>query len=172
MVEDVYVAVGSNINPQDNISRALLALKTYFPINAVSNFYKTPALDRPSQADFINGVVRIQTGRSPREIKFDVLRNIEACLGRIRCADKYAPRTIDLDMILYGTEVIDEPDLRLPDPSIRLYPFVAVPLLELDPELILPDTQTSLSAEPVARPAADTLLLPEFTESLRRLILA
>ena len=75
-------------------------------------------------------------------------------------------------MILYGTEVIDEPDLRLPDPSIRLYPFVAVPLLELDPELILPDTQTLLSAEPVARPAADTLLLPEFTESLRRLILA
>jgi dihydroneopterin aldolase/2-amino-4-hydroxy-6-hydroxymethyldihydropteridine diphosphokinase len=105
-------------------------------------------------------------------LKFDVLRKIESQLGRIRTSDKFAPRTIDLDMILYGTLVIDEADIKIPDPSIRLYPFVAVPLLELAPKLILPDTHTPLADEPVAKLNTALHLLPEFTEYLRQIFLA
>lgn len=168
---DAFVAVGSNIDPQANIPRALSILKTYLSITAVSSFYRTTAVDRPDQPDFANGVVRIQTARPPGEVKFDVLRRIEGQLGRIRSTDKYAARTIDLDLILYGTVVIDKPDLHLPDPSIRIYPFVAIPLLELACDLVLPDTRTPLSDEPIVKAGADMHLMPEFTESLRRLML-
>jgi 2-amino-4-hydroxy-6-hydroxymethyldihydropteridine diphosphokinase len=169
---DVFVAVGSNIDPQDSISSALLVLKTHVKIEAISNFYKTPAIGRPDQPDFLNGVIRIQTQLKPRELKFNVLRNIESFLGRVRSDDKYAPRIIDLDIILYGDLVIAEPDLRIPDPAIRAHHFVAIPLLELAPDLILPDTSTRLAAEPVLKRTTRLRLQSEFTTRLRRLILA
>jgi 2-amino-4-hydroxy-6-hydroxymethyldihydropteridine diphosphokinase len=169
---DAFVAVGSNIDPQENVRRALTILKTYVSITAVSTFYRTAAVDRPDQPDFINGVVGIRTARSPREVKFDVLRRIESQLGRVRSADKYAARTIDLDLVLYGAMVVDQPDLHLPDASIRRYPFVAVPLVELACDLVLPDTRTPLSDEPVIKAGADMQTMPEFTQSLRGLVLS
>jgi 2-amino-4-hydroxy-6-hydroxymethyldihydropteridine diphosphokinase len=170
MAVDAFVAVGSNIDPQANVPRALALLKTYVSVTAVSTFYRTAAVNRPDQPDFANGVVKIQTTRPPREVKFDVLRRIEDQLGRVRSADKYAARTIDLDLILYGTMVIDKPDLHLPDPSIHTYPFVAIPLLELACDLVLPDTRTPLSNEPVVKTGADMHSMPEFTESLQHLV--
>lgn len=169
---DAYIAVGSNIEPQENIIRALLDLKIIQPITAVSNFYKTSAVGRPGQPDFFNGIIKIQSALDPRRLKFNVLRKIENQLGRIRTSDKFAPRTIDLDIILYGTQIINEADIKIPDPSIRLYPFVAVPLLELAPKLSLPDTNTPLADEPVAKLKTALSLLPEFTDRLRQLILA
>jgi 2-amino-4-hydroxy-6-hydroxymethyldihydropteridine diphosphokinase len=169
MAEEAYVAIGSNIEPQDNILQSLLMLKSYVTIAAVSNFYRTSPVGRPEQPDFINCVVKIRTDRSPRELKFEVLRKIEEKLGRVRSEDKFAPRTIDLDIILYGTTVLDEPGLCLPDPSIRRYPFVAVPLAELAPELILPDTQTPLADEPATKLKTGLHFESEFTELLRRL---
>ncbi len=74
-------------------------------------------------------------------------------------------------MILYGTSVINEPDLKIPDPAIHSYPFVAVPLLELAPDLTLPDTGKKLADEPVIKKAADLNLQPDFTNYLRRLVL-
>jgi 2-amino-4-hydroxy-6-hydroxymethyldihydropteridine diphosphokinase len=172
MVEDAYVAVGSNIEPEDNIPRALLMLKTHVTISAISNFYRTSPVGGRKQPDFINGVLRIQTDKSPRQLKFDILRKIEDKIGRIRSEDKFTARTIDLDMILYGMTVLDELGLCLPDPSIRRYPFVAAPLLELSPEMILPDTQTPLANVPVAKLTTGLHLEAEFTDRLRRLILA
>lgn len=69
----------------------------------------------------------------------------------MRSVDKFAPRTIDLDLILYGTSVINGPDLRLPDPSFYTYSFVAVPFLELAPDIVMPDTGKQLSTEPVTK---------------------
>jgi 2-amino-4-hydroxy-6-hydroxymethyldihydropteridine diphosphokinase len=169
MAEGAYVAVGSNIEPMDNIPRALLMLKTHVAISAISNFYRTSPVGGGNQPYFINGVVKIRTDRSPRELKFEVLRKIEEKLGRVRSEDKFAPRTIDLDMILYGMTVLDEPGLCLPDPSIRLYPFVAIPLAEVAPELILPDTKTSLADEPVIKLKSGLHLETEFTDRLRHL---
>jgi 2-amino-4-hydroxy-6-hydroxymethyldihydropteridine diphosphokinase len=169
MAEDVFIAIGSNINPQDNISNAVAALKTYVTIAAVSNFYKTPAAGRSQQPDFLNGVIKIQTDLKPRRLKFDILRPIENQLGRVRCPDRNASRTIDLDMILYDLLVINAPDFRIPDPAVRLYSFVAVPLLELAGQLILPDTHTPLANEPAAKSASGLHPEPEFTDRLRRL---
>jgi dihydroneopterin aldolase/2-amino-4-hydroxy-6-hydroxymethyldihydropteridine diphosphokinase len=169
MVEDAYVAVGSNIEPENNIPHALLELKTHVIISAISNFYRTSPVGRRNQPDFINGALKIHTDRSPRELKYDILRKIEEKLGRVRSDDKFAPRTIDLDLILYGGLVIDEPGLCLPDPSIRLYPFVAIPLTEVAPELILPDTKTPLADEPIVKLKSDLLIEAEFTDRLRHL---
>ena len=167
---DAFIAVGSNINPQDNIHRALTMLSKQLSIAAISNFYKTAAAGTSGQPDYLNGIVKIKTAHKPREIKFDILRQIEARLGRVRSADKFAPRTVDLDLILYAASVIDEPDLHLPDPSIHAYPFVAVPLLELAPDLILPDTRTPLSQEPVTTLTPGLHFQRDFTDTLRRLI--
>jgi 7,8-dihydro-6-hydroxymethylpterin-pyrophosphokinase len=71
-------------------------------------------------------------------LKFEVLRRIEAALGRRRGPDKYAPRPIDLDLLLYGDSVVEEPDLVLPDPDLRTRPFLAAALQELAPGLIEP----------------------------------
>jgi 2-amino-4-hydroxy-6-hydroxymethyldihydropteridine diphosphokinase len=157
---DAYIAVGSNIEPQENIPRALLELKTSQHIIAVSNFYKSTAVGRTNQPDFYNGVVKIQTPISPRQLKFDILREIENHLGRVRTSDKNAPRTIDLDLIIYGTLIIDELDIKIPDPAINIYPFVAVPLLELAPNMTLP----------CAKQKNNLHLLAEFTDRLKSLI--
>ncbi len=169
MAFDAFIAVGSNIHPEENVSQALGLLKARVSITAVSTFYRTAAVGRREAPDFINGVIEIRTARPPREVKFDVLRKIEAGLGRVRTADKYAPRPIDLDLILYGTMVVDTPDLHLPDATIRTYPFVAMPLLELACDLILPDTQTPLSDEPILKSGAEMKPLLDLTDSLRRL---
>jgi 2-amino-4-hydroxy-6-hydroxymethyldihydropteridine diphosphokinase len=167
MLEDVYIAVGSNIKPQDNISQSLLMLKSYVTIAAKSNFYRTSPVGGRKQPYFLNGVVKIRTDLDPRQLKFEVLRKIEEKLGRVRSEDKFAPRTIDLDVILYGAIVLDEPDFHLPDPSIHSYSFVAVPLLELAPGMILPDTKTPLADEPAAKLKTGLHLETGFTERLR-----
>lgn len=144
-----YVAVGSNIQPEANIPAALDKLRRAARVTASSTFYRTAALDRPGDPDFLNGVWQIETDLSPHALKFDVLRRIEEELGRKRSADKYAPRTIDLDLIVYDNAAIAEPDLRVPDPDIRTRPFIALPLLELSPEVVLADTGERLAALPV-----------------------
>jgi len=144
-VVDAFVSVGANIDPERNVVEALRLLGRSVRITGVSTFYRTKAVGRPEQQDFLNGVWTVATNLSPRSLKFDVLRDIERRLGRIRTADKYAARTIDLDVILHGDAVIDEPDLHIPDPDIRTRAFVALPLLELAPDLRLPDTGEALA---------------------------
>ena len=134
---------------------------------ASSTFYRTAPLGRPEQPPFVNGVWRIQTTIEPRPLKFHVLRGIEAALGRVRTEDRYAPRTIDLDVVLYGDAVVEEPGLVLPDPDVRERPFIALPLLELAPDLVLPDTGEQLSAVCPAQRPPDMQPLCELTQTLR-----
>ncbi len=94
-----------------------------------------------------------------------MLRPIEAALGRVRGRDKCAARTIDLDVALYGDEVID-----VPAPDMRERPFLAVPLLELAPDLRLPDTGERLAGLPVARRANELTPTCELSAKLRRMI--
>lgn len=146
----VYIGIGSNIEPERNIPRALDLLARKTDLVAVSPFYRSAALNRPEQPPFLNGACCVATTLSPRALKTDVLRAIEATLGRVRCEDKYAARSIDLDILLYGKEVCDEENLKIPDPDIRTRPFVAVPLLALSPDAVLPDTGERLADLPVA----------------------
>ena len=150
-----YIAVGSNIGPEKNVPAAIDLLREKVEVVAVSRFYRTKALHRPEQADYRNGVVAVRTSMTPRELRDEVLRPIEAALDRKRSVDKYAPRTMDLDLILFGDEVVRETGLTLPDDDLRARPFVAVPLLELAPELVLPDDGARLADLPAAQMTED-----------------
>jgi len=133
-----FIGVGSNIAPEENIREALCRLAQSVRLVSISTFYREPAIDRPEEPDFYNGVVAIDTDLPPVTMKWKVLRPIEAALSRRRSADKYAMRTIDLDLLLYDDCVLSSSELSLPDPNILKRAFVAIPLCELAPALVLP----------------------------------
>jgi len=139
----VFVSVGSNIDPETNVGRAIRLLQPELGVRAISTFYRTPALKRSADPPFVNGVVEVGDALGPLEVK-KRLRQIEQSLGRQRTADRYAPRTVDLDLIIYGDEVISSGELTLPHPDIMERPFVAIPLLELAADLVLPDSRKPL----------------------------
>ncbi len=168
---EAFIAIGSNIEPETNITKALIYLKKFAKIRAVSNFFMSPAADRPEQPDFLNGVVKIETVLPPKILKFTILRRIEVELGRTRQGDKYASRTIDLDLILYGNLVLNEPELKLPDPYIRGRNFITVPLLELAPNIIIPDDNKPLAPEPAAQIMDGLVLQNKFSKDLRKTLL-
>jgi 2-amino-4-hydroxy-6-hydroxymethyldihydropteridine diphosphokinase len=162
-----YVGVGSNVHPHENIPRALAMLSEQARIEAISPFYGSAALARPGDPPFLNGVVRVVTALEARALKFDVLRGIEAALGRTRTDDAYAPRTIDLDILLFDDAIIDEPGLRVPDPDLERRAFLARPLLDLDPGVRIPGAGGALADAPCL--AQPDRLTPEatFTDQLR-----
>ena len=165
-----FVAVGANIEPEHHIEAALRGLMGMVDVHETSTFYRTTPLLDPRQPDFLNGVWRIETELGPRDLKYDILRGIERDLGRERSGNRYAPRVIDLDLILWGDAVIDEPDLKIPDPDIYTRPFVAVPLAELSPELELPDTKSTVSDLESAKRHDGLEALEAFTAHLKRCI--
>jgi len=105
---------------------------------------------------------------APRDLKFGLLRRIEADLGRVRTADKYAARTIDLDILLYGDRIIDQPDLKVPDPDLRERAFLIVPLAELAPDVVLPDDGRAAAEAARGVDGAGLVADIEFSERLRR----
>ncbi len=135
-------------------------------IRAISTFYLTPALKRPADPPFVNGVVEVGDDLGPLEVK-ERLRQIEQALGRERTADRFAPRTVDLDLIIYGDEVISSDELTLPHPDVVERPFVAIPLLELAPDLILPDSRRSLRSVVSSLAPYPMQPLGELTRQLR-----
>lgn len=125
-----FVSVGSNVEPERNIVRALKALRDATRVSSSSTFYRTEPIGCPDQPSFINGVWRIDTTRSPKRIREELLAPVEQRLGRVRTADKFAPRTIDLDLILYNDLALEDGVLCLPHPDL-VRSFVCVPIREL-----------------------------------------
>lgn len=135
---EAFIGLGSNVGDRlAFLTRAIEELKALGPLR-VSRIYETSALG-PPQADFLNAVAAIETSLSPREL-FEALKRIELTLGRIPRA-RWGPREIDLDLLLYGDEQIDEPDLKVPHPEMSKRAFVLVPLVELAPDAFLPNGQ-------------------------------
>jgi 2-amino-4-hydroxy-6-hydroxymethyldihydropteridine diphosphokinase len=167
---DAYVGVGSNIAPEVNLPKALEYLQHHVEVVTVSTVYRTVPIGRPEQPDYLNAVWHIRTDISPREVKFKVLRNIESSLGRIRTQDRYSSRTIDLDLLLYGDQVIHEVDLVIPDPDIRERPFITIPLFELNPTLVLPDTKEALKNIASTLNSEELEPVTELTNSLKRMV--
>jgi dihydroneopterin aldolase/2-amino-4-hydroxy-6-hydroxymethyldihydropteridine diphosphokinase len=169
-----FIAVGSNIEPQKNIAAALVALAKETNFVSSSTFYRTEPIGRPEQPPFINGVWQVGTTMQPEQIKSDLLCPIEAMLGRQRTADKFAPRTIDLDLVLYDDLVRNDADLKLPHPDI-VRPFVHGPIRELL-ERDSSDLDAGLKSRIVILLPGDipnTQLgqaLPEFTQRLLALL--
>jgi dihydroneopterin aldolase/2-amino-4-hydroxy-6-hydroxymethyldihydropteridine diphosphokinase len=163
--------VGSNIGPDGNIREALRRLAKSARLVSISTFYREPAIGRPEEPEFYNGVVAVDTDLPPDMLKWRVLRAIEAALGRQRGVDRYASRTIDLDLLLYGDSVLSGSELTLPDPDILKRPFIAIPLYEIAPDLVLPDVRVPIRQ--VAEQFSTKTMQPldKLTRSLRNELL-
>jgi 2-amino-4-hydroxy-6-hydroxymethyldihydropteridine diphosphokinase len=137
-----YVGLGANLDDREaTIRRAVerLGAEPRIEVVAVSTLRETEPVGYADQPSFLNGALAIETGLSPRDL-LDRLLAVERELGRVREAGpRYGPRTIDLDLLLYGDVVVDEPGLAVPHPRLAERRFALEPLHELDPSLRLPD---------------------------------
>jgi 2-amino-4-hydroxy-6-hydroxymethyldihydropteridine diphosphokinase len=104
---------------------------------ARSSLRETDPVGVVDQPQFLNGAAAVDTELTPRAL-LEALLTIERRLGRVRDGTRWGPRIVDLDLLLYGDEVVDEPGLRVPHPRLRERRFALEPLLELDPELVVP----------------------------------
>ncbi len=134
------IGVGSNLGDREQtIGRAveLLRHSESVTIVSVSRLRETDPVGLEEQPPFLNGAVVIDTEREPRDL-LDLLFEIERSLGRTREGPRFGPRTIDLDLLLYGELVLDEPGLTIPHPRLHERRFALEPLAELDPDLNVP----------------------------------
>ena len=125
-MNEVFLLLGSNIDPETNILLALTYLEHNFKIIDVSNTWQTKPVGSNS-ADFLNTAVRLETSLDAYTLKEQCLCHIEEKLGRVRQSDKNAPRTIDLDIIIFNQKIVD--------PSLFKYPHLILPFAELLPAL-------------------------------------
>jgi 2-amino-4-hydroxy-6-hydroxymethyldihydropteridine diphosphokinase len=136
---EAFVGIGSNLGDREAyLRRALdgLAAEDGIEVVAVSTFRETEPVGPVPQGPFLNGAVRLRTELSPRELLGRLLA-IEERLGRVR-VERFGPRTIDLDLLVYGGEIVDEPGLTVPHPRLHERRFALEPLEELSPELVIP----------------------------------
>ena len=135
----VHLGLGSNLGDRRrNIERAVELLGERVQVECVSKFYETPPMYEERQPPFLNAVCRCASPPAPRDL-LRFIQEIEANLGRVP-GPKNSPRPLDIDILLYGSLTLDEPDLAIPHPSIAERPFVLVPLAEIDPNAVHPVT--------------------------------
>lgn len=134
-----FIGIGSNLGDRERaIEDALRLLEAHAGINvvAVSSIRETEPVGLVDQPRFLNAAARLETSLSARRL-LDRLLGVERELGRVR-RERYGPRTIDLDLLVYGDEVVDEPGLRVPHARLHERHFVLEPLVELAPSLVVP----------------------------------
>jgi 2-amino-4-hydroxy-6-hydroxymethyldihydropteridine diphosphokinase len=134
-----YVGLGSNLGERETMIRFALddlARLSHTRVSRVSSLYDTEPVGETEQPNFLNAVALLDTELTARQLLWN-LQLVERRLGRVR-AKRWGPRVIDLDLLLYGDLVVDEPDLRVPHPELTRRAFVLVPLVELDPGLVHP----------------------------------
>ncbi len=139
--ELAFIALGSNIKPEYHLPEATKHLRSLWHMEAVSFAYRSTPIGEREQPDFLNAAVLISVNEEPEGLRTK-LREIEISLGRVRTEDKYAARTIDLDLVLLGDRV--DPKFPLPDPDILTRAHLAIPLAELDAEFCNPTTHEAL----------------------------
>lgn len=137
--------MGSNIEKEQNLPRAIELLREMCEVTAVSPIYETEPVGLLNQPNFWNTAVLIQTDLTASQIKQQLIGPIETQLKRVRQADKNAPRTIDADIVLFNDAVFeyDGGDGRfrlIPDPDLAKFPHVAVPVADLLPDFLHPQT--------------------------------
>jgi 2-amino-4-hydroxy-6-hydroxymethyldihydropteridine diphosphokinase len=149
------VGLGANLGDAAATLREAIAELARLPECALlraSRLYRTPAWGRTDQPDFINAVALVETDLAARDL-LDSLLAIERSFGRVRLdGERWGPRTLDLDLLLFGDEVIEEPGLRVPHPHLHERAFVLLPLAEIASELWIPglDNIATLAADMAA----------------------
>lgn len=136
MVE-AYIGFGSNIGDREaNINRAIGILKQKIKIIKISSLNETKPMYMENQGWFLNGAAKVDTELKPKEL-LDLLKNTEKNLGR-KETGRNGPRIIDLDILFYGDQILNEGDLHIPHPKIQERAFVLVPLAEIEPNFVHP----------------------------------
>ena len=133
-----HLALGSNLGDRLEMLRRATALLHAAPgleVLRSSRVYETEPVGPPQPA-YLNAVLEVRTTLEPRDL-LDACLGVEADLGRVR-AERWGPRTIDVDVLTYDRRTVDEPELKVPHPRMHERAFVLVPLLELDPDPMLP----------------------------------
>ena len=135
-----YVGLGANLGGRERTLRAAvdaLTAEEGIAVVSVSTLRETEPVGVGEQPRFLNGAVELETTLTAREL-LDRLLGVELRFGRVRIPGEHGPRTLDLDLLLYGDEVIDEPGLTVPHPHLHERRFVLEPLAELAPGLLVP----------------------------------
>ncbi|MDZ7322403.1 2-amino-4-hydroxy-6-hydroxymethyldihydropteridine diphosphokinase [Kosakonia sacchari] len=136
-----YIALGSNLaSPLDQVNAAMTALGEIpqSRIVAVSSLYRTPPLGPPDQPDYLNAAVALETDLTP-ETLLDHTQRIELQQGRVRKAERWGPRTLDLDIMLFGNLTLNTERLTVPHYDMKNRGFMLWPLFEIAPDLHFPD---------------------------------
>lgn len=139
MLNIAYIGLGSNLGDKEaNLKKALelLDASPEVQVKKVASLYRTAPVGFTEQDWFLNTVVGVETSLSPHEL-LSLLLDIEERLGRVRTI-RWGPRTVDLDLLLFGREEVNTPDLMIPHLRMSERAFVMVPLAELAPKLIIP----------------------------------
>lgn len=161
-MERVYIGLGSNLAEPLQQLRAALDAIAHLPqscLQAQSSFYISDPLGPADQPRYVNAVAALDTELEPWQL-LDALQRIEHEQGRVRKAERWGPRTLDLDILLFGERVLDDERLTVPHYHMHARPFVLYPLAELVTELQLPDGR-SLSALLDACPFSGLERLPQ-----------
>jgi 2-amino-4-hydroxy-6-hydroxymethyldihydropteridine diphosphokinase len=167
-----YLSLGSNIEPETNMRAAVALLAELSRLRALSSVWETLPLGLVDQANFLNAAAIIETELTAPQLKAQVLSPIEQKLGRVRQADRNAPRPMDLDLMLFNRQVFELGDRHIPDPELLERPFVAIPLAEIAPNYVHPETgQTLKEIAATFDPVATGMTLrPTLSEQLRKFI--
>jgi 2-amino-4-hydroxy-6-hydroxymethyldihydropteridine diphosphokinase len=139
-MENAYIGLGSNLgDPQAQVEAGVRALENLPQSQLLkrSRLYRSAPWGRTDQPDFVNAAVLIETARSPNALMRELLA-IERLAGRERGNQRWGPRVLDLDILLFGDRAIDEPHLRVPHPHLHERAFALLPLAEIAPALIIP----------------------------------
>ncbi|MWV11663.1 2-amino-4-hydroxy-6-hydroxymethyldihydropteridine diphosphokinase [Pseudomonas sp. R-28-1W-6] len=143
-MERVYIGLGSNLAEPRQQLRASLAALAALPdsrLTAVSSLYASDPLGPPDQPRYVNAVAALDTALTPLQL-LDALQAIELEQGRVRKEQRWGPRTLDLDILLFGQRTLDEPRLSVPHYHMHARAFVLYPLAEIAADLLLPDGRT------------------------------
>lgn len=139
------LSLGSNIDPEKNLAAAVRELARFGRVLRVSAVWESPPLESPGGPHFLNAALSLETPLSARELKETAISGIESALGRVRGSDRNAPRTIDIDIMLFDRQRLRIARRTIPDPEVLERPFVAIPLAEIAPQYIHPGTGETLA---------------------------
>lgn len=170
MLNRAYLSLGSNIEPAINLVKAVKILAKETWLVAVSSVWETSPLGTTDQPNYLNAAAIVDTQLTAEQLKHDI-RKIEYGLGRVRQLDKFAPRPIDIDIILFNQQIFTLGRRQIPDPELLERSFVAIPLAEIAPTYIHPETGQTLYQIAQAFPLGehDMQLRPDVTQVLKQL---
>lgn len=132
MRQRAFLAIGSNLG--DRAANLRAAVEAMPDVVGVSATYETDPVGGPEQGPYLNAVVELDTECTPRQL-LELCRRLETAAGRLR-GERWGPRTLDVDVLLVGDQVVDEPDLQVPHPRLWERAFVLIPLADLAPDLV------------------------------------